>query len=97
MTVTLTLVIGLTACGGGGDSIAGTYVRNVHGAHGQSQSIRFNDDGTFVLNVFGQYAGGGKYEVHGHSVVLEYDVGKTKRGRIDGDTFIDAKGFKWTK
>jgi FlaG/FlaF family flagellin (archaellin) len=84
----------LVGCSGGNDSIVGTYVRKVQG---QSQSIRFNNDGTFVLNIYGQYAGGGKYRVRGHTVILDYDADGTKRGQFDGDTFTDQDGGVWTR
>jgi hypothetical protein len=84
----------LVGCSGGRPDIVGTFVRKVHG---QSQSIRFNNDGTFVLNIYGQYGGGGKYRVRGNTVILDYQADGTRRGHIDGDTFTDADGGVWTK
>jgi hypothetical protein len=90
----LTLTVALVGCSGGGPDIVGTFVRKVHG---QSQSIRFNNDGTFVLNIYGQYAGGGKYRVRGDTVIMDFQADGVKRGHIDGDTFTDADGGVWTK
>ena len=90
----LALSVSLVACSGGQPDIVGTFVRKVHG---QSQSIRFNNDGTFVLNIYGQYAGGGKYRVQGNTVIMDFQADGVRRGHIDGDTFTDADGGVWTK
>jgi hypothetical protein len=79
-----------------GDSAGGKYFneKNVN------DYIELKADGTFLLQERrdGQaHSASGKYEIEGTQITLTVGSGQAVRGKLEGKTFVDDGGNRWTK
>ena len=111
VAVLLVLVLGsvtLTACGGGGQTLSGTY--NLVSLESDGQVIEqemletlgmqdfiafeFSTDGTVTVSALGESAEAATYTINGSTIAIT-SAGETIEGTIDGDTItIEIEGQK---
>jgi hypothetical protein len=73
-------------------SAAGKYINEKNA----NDYIELKADGTFLLQ--GQaHSVSGKYEIEATQITLTLGSGQAVRGKLEGKTFVDDGGLRWTK
>jgi hypothetical protein len=75
---------------------AGKYINEKNA----NDYLEFKADGTFLLQERRHDQASrvsGKYEIKGTQITLTIGLGQSVRGKLEGKTFVDDGGNRWTK
>ena len=90
VVVCLGFILSISACGS--FSAAGKYISEKNA----NDYLELKADGTFLLQ--GQaHSVSGKYKIEGTNITLILDSGQTAGGKLEGKTFVDDAGNRFTK
>ena len=93
LVVCLGLILSISACGGvSASGAAGKYISE----RNANDYLELKTDGTFLLQ--GQaHSVSGKYKIEGKQITLILGPDQTARGKLEGKTFVDDAGNRFTK